>query len=88
MDNHMRKHEEKKAVRTKAGQRYFARCALDQQNRRVSDTTHVGKNWGFQKARKGELALFFPFPETDNYMNVFVNFRRWCMLFNDKGVKS
>jgi hypothetical protein len=46
------------------------------------------KNWGFQKARKGELALFFPFPETRNYMNVFVNFRRWCMLFNEKGIKS
>ena len=46
------------------------------------------KNWGFHKARKDKLALFFPFLETRNYMNVFVNFRRWCMLFNEKGIKS
>jgi hypothetical protein len=49
----MRKREEKKAVRAKAGQRYFARCAPDQQNRRVNDTTHVGKKLGFPEGKEG-----------------------------------
>ena len=84
----MRKHEEKKVVRAKVGKSISQ--DVHPTNKTKDSATQImwETNWGFQKARKGELALFFPFPETRNYMNVFVNFRRWCMLFNEKGIKS
>ena len=53
MGNHMRKREEKKEVHAKAGKLYFERCVPDQQNQRVSDTTHVGKKLGFLEGKEG-----------------------------------